>query len=122
MCQSEYQKKRMVLHSALQRIPGVKKVYFQPPSSEKIVYPCIIYQLNRYSTFSANNEPYLIVNDYTAMVIDSDPESCIHEHILKNRDCYVARFDRFYTADNLNHWVFDITLTNHIDNKEGNNV
>jgi len=112
----------MVLHHALQKIPGVRKVYFQPPSSEKIKYPCIIYQFNRYSTFSANNEPYLMVNDYTAMVIDSNPESCIHEYVLKNSDVYRARFDRFYTADNLNHWVFDITLINHIDNKEGNNV
>ena len=105
----------MILHRAFKKIPNVRKVYYQPPSADKLEYPCIIYQFNRYSKMSADNNPYLLINQYTATVIDSDPESCIHEYVLKDNKIYIASFDRFYIADNLYHWTFDIVLINHTD-------
>ena len=100
----------MILHRALKTIPNVKKVYFQPPSSEKMIYPCIIYQINDNKVSYSNNDIYLNTLRFNAIVIDYDVESEIPSRLLHSRDIYYASFDRFYTADNLNHWVFDLEL------------
>lgn len=78
-------------------------VYFQPPASLKMKYPAIRYELSRIDLTSANNNPYLLDRAYQVTVIDSDPDSVIAEAISKWPLC---RFNRSYTADNLNHFVF----------------
>ena len=35
---------RLNLHNSLIEALGTKSVYFQPPESVKLVYPCIIYE------------------------------------------------------------------------------
>ena len=42
---------------------------------------------------------------YTVTVIDDDPDSDIQRIIDQFPLC---EFDRFYTSDDLNHWVFDL--------------
>ena len=37
-------KQRSDFQTVLESIPGVEKVYFQPPESVKLVYPCILYE------------------------------------------------------------------------------
>ena len=100
----------MILHRSLMKIPKVRKVYFQPPSKEKIIYPCIIYQINTNDLKYSNDDIYLNKLIFAATVIDYDVESKIPDLLLYNRDVYYANFDRYYTADNLNHWVFDLVL------------
>ena len=52
-------KQRSDFQTVLESIPGVEKVYFQPPESVKLVYPCILYEYSRASHIYADNITYL---------------------------------------------------------------
>lgn len=78
-------------------------VYYQAPASVVMKYPAIRYDLARIDTVNANNKPYLSDAAYKVTVIDSDPDSEIAEVISNFPLC---RLNRFYTAENLNHFVF----------------
>lgn len=87
------------------RPDGKQNVYFQPPGTVQMVYPCIVYNRNDASTKKANNGLYGHLWGYTITVIDPSPDSHIPAKVLALPLC---AFDRYYTADNLNHDVFNI--------------
>ena len=95
--------RRIELGNILKAIPGVKKVYFQPPESIELVYPCIVYHLQSVDTIYANNYPYRNEDAYQLMIIDRNPDSAIRHYVEKLPMC---RFDRYYSVENLNHWLF----------------
>ena len=97
---------RLKLHEELCDILGSKNVYYQPPESVKWAYPCIKYDLSAIDQSYANDRPYKSINRYEIIVIDKDPDSEIPYKIFDRFG--MCRFDRKYTADNLNHFV--ITL------------
>ncbi len=68
-------------------------------------YPCILYVRSGIEIGFADDNPYIHDKEYTVTVIDPDPDSVIPDKIAKLPKC---RFDRHYTADNLNHDVFTI--------------
>lgn len=94
---------RLDLHEILVTVVGSRNVYFQPPSTKKMLYPCIVYQRNEMNTKYANDKVYNNKIGYMATVIDADPDSPIPETLLLLPLC---RFDRHFTADNLNHDVY----------------
>lgn len=83
----------------------IKRVYFQPPASVQMKYPAIRYSLSDIDIDYANNLIYKQKLKYEIIVIDKDPESDI---FLKVSALPYCRFVRHYTADNLNHYVFEI--------------
>lgn len=97
---------RHELHEELCLILESRNVYYNPPEGLKMKYPGIKYSLSGMDHKRANNRNYKSTNRYELIVIDYDPESMIHEKILMHFP--MCRFDRGYTADNLNHKV--ITL------------
>ncbi len=80
------------------------KIYFQPPETVKIEYPCIIYQVKTGDTEYADDY-YRFTKQYDVIVIDKNPDSVIPYHVAMLQMC---RMDRAYTADNLNHWTFNL--------------
>lgn len=90
-----------LIHDAL----GIEHIYFQPPETVKLKYPCAIYHLNRYKQQHADDISYLNYKSYLITIVDKDPESDIPDKLLKLPMC---TFDRYYTSDMLNHWVFSI--------------
>lgn len=78
-------------------------VYFQPPASKSMRYPAIRYKRERIDNTSANNGVYKQDVAYLVTVIDPDPDSEIVKQVSRLPKC---RFNRNYTADNLNHDVF----------------
>jgi hypothetical protein len=84
---------------------GVEHVYFQPPESSKIQYPCIIFQRDDERTANANNRQYNRKVRYKVTVIDKNPASDIPAKVSALPLC---SFDRFYTADKLNHDVYNL--------------
>lgn len=106
---------RLELHETLVSILGSRNVYFQPPESVKIKYPCIIYRFVDPKVVPANNGLYMRHDGYTIMLVDEDPESIIFDKILA---LPYVRFETTYTRDNLNHWNF-MLYTNH--KEESNN-
>ena len=96
---------RLYLQTILETILESRKVYFQPPSTVKISYPCIVYCRNKIDEKHANNRLYTHKYSYQITVIDEDPDSLIPDKILALPLC---SFDRHYTANNLNHDVFNL--------------
>jgi hypothetical protein len=97
---------RLKLHEELCEILGTRNVYFQPPESIKMQYPAIRYSRSAPDVKRANNQIYSNTNKYEVTVIDEDPDSDIPDKICAHfRMC---GFDRWYPADNLNH--FTLTL------------
>lgn len=80
-------------------------VYFQPPENVKLAYPCIIYKRDYAQVQFADNNPYRNTKRYMVTVIDRDPDSAIPDKVAALPMCI---FNRFYTADNLNHDVFNL--------------
>lgn len=96
---------RTDLHDIFVGILGSNHVYFQPPASVQLMYPCIIYKRTRNDARFADNMPYSIIRQYTVTIIDRNPDSDIPDKIAELSMCTM---DRTYTADNLNHYVFNI--------------
>lgn len=98
-------KTREELQEFLEEFLGSRNVYFQPPPSIKMNYPAIVYSLSEIQNRPANNSVYSQQIAYQITIIDDDPDSDI-----SNRFSYLplCRFNRFYTSDNLNHFVYTL--------------
>ncbi len=82
-----------------------KRVWFQPPASVRLTYPCIVYKLSDMPPTYANNNPYQIEHEYELEVIDTDVNSALRERIALLPKC---RLSRIFENDNLRHYVFHI--------------
>lgn len=96
---------RLKLHEILVEVLGSNSVYFQPPSDIRMDYPCICYKKSGENREFADNRSYLKDNQYTVTVIDPDPDSLIPDKVGELSMC---RFVQFYTADDLNHFVYEL--------------
>jgi hypothetical protein len=96
---------RLELQALLINLLGSGNVYFQPPPTVKMKYPCIIYNRDNIDIKFSNNIPYKNKKRYQITIVDANPDSNIHEKIMALPLC---SYDRFYTADNLNHDVFNL--------------
>lgn len=96
---------RLQLQSLLEDLLGGTNVYFQPPNNLQMQYPSIIYSRNYAYTEFADDNPYRYCKRYQVTVIDTDPDSGIPDKVAALPMCV---FDRHYTADNLNHDVFNL--------------
>lgn len=93
--------RRLKLQSLLEKVPGIKKVYFQPPASVRMVYPCIRYNRGRPRTARADDAAYRYTQAYELIVITSDPDSPIPQYIAEHFP--MAEVNTTYVADNLYH-------------------
>lgn len=98
--------RRLELHEKLCEVLGSRYVYFQPPESVHLHYPCIIYSLSDVNQIYADDITYLHKNRYMVTIVDEDPDSAIHEDVMEAFK--LCSFDRAYTSDNLNHFVLTL--------------
>lgn len=94
---------RADLHEILKDVLGTDNVYFQPPASLNMAYPCIVYRRDNRDARFANNGLYKNRKRYLVTVIDQNPDSDIPDKVGVLPLC---SFDRFYAANNLNHDAF----------------
>lgn len=94
---------RLDLHKML--VAVTPNVYFQPPASVKMNYPCIVYSRRSASARFANDSLYAYKKSYSVTVIDKNPDSDIPDKVIKLPLC---SFDRHFTADNLNHDIYNL--------------
>ncbi len=97
--------RRLQLHEVLCELLGTRCVYFQPPESIEMDYPAIVYGLDDIENTYADGGVYLSTKRYAVTVIDADPDSPIVDRIALLPLC---QFNRSYTKDNLNHYVFEL--------------
>ena len=74
-------------------------------SSVLMKYPAIRYSITEISNDHADDIAYKQKKAYKLTLIDLNPDSIYVDKILKLPYC---RFDRYYPADNLNHYEFII--------------
>lgn len=98
-------KNRIDLHELLCKILGTRNVYFQPPETVKMEYPCIVYKRNLIDTDFADDKPYKNTKRYSITVIDKNPDSEIPDKVAMLPMC---RFDTHFTSENLNHDTYNI--------------
>ena len=94
---------RLDLHHLLETFTA--HVYFQPPTNIQLQYPCIIYKRDQADTKFADDNPYNHTKRYMITVIDRDPDSEIPDKVAAMP---MSLFNRFFTADNLNHDVYSV--------------
>ncbi len=98
--------KRIELHDKLTDLIGNRNVYFQPPASVQLSYPCVIYSLGVGDIKRADNSVYTYTNRYEIIFIYKRPNMEILEQMLSTFPmCSVSRV---YVADNLNHYAFNL--------------
>lgn len=97
---------RQELHQKLVKIPGVRKVYFQPPASVQMMYPCIRYVREAPYVRRADNSLYRYVDRYTLTVITRDPDCPIPRRLIEAFP--LCSIDRTYVSDNLYHTVLTL--------------
>lgn len=98
-------KPRSDLQDLLVDLLGSDNVYFQPPPTIRLQYPCIVYKRDNRQVAYANNSPYKHDVAYLVTVMDRDPDSDIPDKVAAIPG---ASFDRSFTADNLNHDVYTL--------------
>lgn len=96
---------RIELQNYLEELLGSDHVYFQPPESIQLKYPCIVYKLDSVDIKHADNQPYKLDKRYLLTVIDRDPDSTIPDRILETP---MSSSGAPYTADNLHHWNLNL--------------
>jgi hypothetical protein len=96
---------RLDLQAVFVGLLGSGNVYFQPPPNVKMEYPCIVYRRDYELAEHADDFPYRRQKRYMVTVIDKDPDSGIPDRVAALPMC---TYDRFYTADNLNHDVYKL--------------
>lgn len=95
---------RLDLQAELKKL--CPNVYFQPPESQKMIYPCFRYVLNDIDVKRANDDLYLAKRKYTITYIDKNPDNEMIEKMIETFQ--YCSFDRFYSSDNLNHYVYSL--------------
>lgn len=98
---------RMYLDDIFRAILGNGNVYFQPGENVKMQYPCIRYSLYDVMNGHGDNLPFLQNSAYQVILIDPDPDN---DNWKKLSALPMCSMDRYYTADNLNHYVFTIYI------------
>lgn len=94
---------RLELQMILENLLESQNVYYQPPETIRLKYPCIIYELDDMWSFKADNIKYRKYKVYTITVIYKDADSELPDLI---DDLPMCNHQRSYVTDNLYHDVF----------------
>ena len=95
--------RRIQLHQILVDLLGSTNVYFQPPSTVQMKFPCIIYSRDARNEKFADNILYLGKDRYSISVVDKNPDSDIPDKVGA---LPLTSFSQHYVVDNLNHDVY----------------
>lgn len=96
---------RLELQAKLQTLLGSSNVYYQPPETVKLTYPCIIYSLSSIAVNHADNREYKRVRKYDVTLIHKDPDNAILDELAIFPYC---SFDRHYISNGLHHYVYTL--------------
>lgn len=95
-------KNRISLQNELERILGSRNVYYNPPETQKIEIPGIIYNLSYIENINADNIKYL---DYTTYKITVVSRKVDHPAIKGILNLPMTKFSANFTKDGLYHTV-----------------
>ena len=96
--------RRIELQGKLEEILGSENVYFQPPETVKLKYPCFIYERLRVASLYADNKEYTGRVRYRLTYVSYDPDLTIHEKLVGVLP--LLSYDNQFGRDSLNHDVY----------------
>lgn len=88
-----------VLHSI------TNNVYYQPPESVKLKFPCIVYKRTSIDETHADDTLYLSRYEYQVTYISKEPDTTKPEEIARLPYCSAGRF---FVTDSMYHYPFTI--------------
>lgn len=96
---------RLDFHAKLKQL--TPNVYFSPPESVKLSYPCIVYKRLSMDPTYADNKPYAFTDviGYEVSSISKDPDDNLFFDLSKMPK---SKFLRHMTVNNLDHNIFKI--------------
>jgi hypothetical protein len=98
--------RRLLLQQELETLLGSRNVYFQPPESIKLQFPCYIYKYEHPDSLRADDTHYRLYDRYQLTYVTKNPvDPLINETMLHFQLCTQ---DTSFTKDNLNHYIFSI--------------
>lgn len=97
--------RRHKLQSILETILGSRRVYYQPPTTMRMEYPCIVYELGGSNDRFADDFKYKRERTYQLTVIDRNPDSTIPDRV---DDLPYSSMDTTFVQDGLNHFVYTL--------------
>lgn len=103
---NKLEENRQKIHTKLVEILGSDNVYFQPPETKKMSYPCFRYERVNGTHTYADNKTYRFTPQYEVTLISRDAVPEIIEDVVKSFE--MVRYNRHFTIDNLHHDVFII--------------
>lgn len=95
---------RVELQDALEDFMGSRNVYFRPPESVKLKYPCIIYNVRSGDSQYADNSTYIFHRSYDIQIIHKEADTDLIERFVFTFP--KAKFDSSFAVDNLIHENF----------------
>lgn len=107
-------KSRLDLDKEFRELLGSNNVYFSPPESISLKYPCIVYHVDSIDTPKADNKNYFLNKRYIVTIIDDDPDSgefdesrglfsLVEKFLMHFPMC---RYANHRVVNNLNHDTF----------------
>lgn len=75
--------RRLELHEKLCEILGSRNVYFMPPPSKKMTFPCFVYEKSPKVILHADNKPYYTNQPYQIIYIDNNPDTTVPDEMLE---------------------------------------
>lgn len=96
---------RPELQKTLEKIKGVKKVYFSPTVNTKLEYPCILFSLNRRTAIFADDKKYIKGENFIITFITRDVVSAT-KVLDQLEEIPFVNWDRNYISDGLHHYVY----------------
>lgn len=96
--------KRAELGDRLKEILGYNNVYFEPPESVKMQYPCIVYERSAGDTDFANNMPYRFRIRYAVTAISRHADNPAVAKLAMSLPSIV--YNRHFVVDGLHHDSF----------------
>ena len=96
--------RRKKLDDALVAILDSDHVFFQPPSTVKMDYPCVTYSLDGMKILRADSINYKKFYRYRVVLMDWDPDTELVDKLVDIP--YFSSMGQHYTNNNLHHWTF----------------
>ena len=97
---------RLKLQEELEEMLKSDNVYYQPPESLKLRFPCIVYKKLRGYTRYANDMPYTFQQPYELTYIHSDPDSPIVDELAMKYQ--TIRHINAFVSGNRYHDVYEL--------------
>lgn len=83
-----------------------QNVYFQPPSSVVLKYPCIIYSRKKIVQRAADNLNYIVRVGYQITCISRDPDNPIPMTLMNSLQ--MIYWENEYVTENLYHTILTL--------------